>query len=374
MSVDLDLSHGAIHNSVILSMNAASQSQHKALFDRARHLTRVRRLAYLLGALLASAVVVGAVVGHSRATAKGPAPADPSLIKAAAATVSRANGPPTAILEGGNGIYALRAREVPHLLVPCRPDKCHVLEDFTWAPSGRLVALAVTSASIVTGYEGIHVIDLATGRDRRIEKSVEFVAGLAWSRDGSKLAYVAGDEMSGTKELRVISADGSSYAKRVSVFSGSLPSSPTWSPDGRRIAYAAWHGRHSNVYITNLADPRQFRGLPGVGAAPAWSPDGGRIAIRSCGGIRLFTPEGRDVTPLAGAHFLRVFPRPSSCHSIGVLGRPTWSPDGTKIAITTRFGRVFVVPASGGPARRLSGENVGGATGEARLVWRPRAG
>jgi TolB protein len=245
-----------------------------------------------------------------------------------------------------------------------------VLEDFTWAPSGRLVALAVTSVSTVTGYEGIHVIELATGRDRRIEKRVEFVAGLAWSRDGSKIAYVAGDKISGARELRVISADGSSYAKRVKIFSGSVPSSPTWSPDGRRIAYAAWHGRHSNVYIANLAHPRQFGGLPGVGAAPAWSPDGSRIAIRGCGGVRLFTPEGRDVTPLAGAHFLRVFPRPSSCHSIGVLGRPAWSPDGTKLAITTPSGGMFVVPASGGPTRRLSRENVAGA----RLVWRPRVG
>jgi WD40 repeat protein len=350
-------------------MNAASQSQHKALFDRARHLTRVRRVAYLFGALLVSAVVVEAVVGHSRATAKGPAPADPNLIKAAAATVARANGPPTAILKGRHGIYALGARGAPHLLVPCRPEKCQVLEDFTWSPSGRLVALAVTSVSTVTGYEGIHVIDLATGRDRRIEKSVELVAGLAWSRDGSKLAYVAGNETSGTKELRVISADGSSYSKRVSVFSGSVPSSPTWSPDGQRIAYAAWHQRHSNVYFANLAHPRRSGFLPGVGAAPAWSPDGSRIAIRGCGGIRLFTPEGRDVTPLAGAHFLRVFPLPSSCHSIGALGRPSWSPDGTKIAITTRSGGVFVVPASGGPARRLSSENV-----EARLVWRPRVG
>jgi Tol biopolymer transport system component len=356
-------------------MDAASQSQHKALFDRARHLTRVRRLAYLLGALLASAVVVVAVAGHSRARAQGPAPADPGLIRAAAATVARANGPPTAILEGNDGIYAPRAREAPRLLVPCGPDKCHVLEDFTWAPSGRLVALAVTSVRTVTGYEGIHVIDLATGRDRTIEKSVESVAGLAWSRDGTKLAYVAKDEMSGAKELRFIRADGSSYAKRVRVNPGSVPSSPTWSPDGRRIAFAAWHERHSNVYITNLARPGRFTGLPGVSAAPAWSPDGSRIAVRGCGGIRLFTPEGRDVTPLAGAHFLRVFPRPNwPCHSIGVRGRPTWSPDGTKIAITTGSRGVFVVPARGGPTRRLSGENVGGATGEARLVWRPRVG
>jgi DNA-binding beta-propeller fold protein YncE len=327
------------------------------LFDRARRLTRLRRLAYAAAAILAAAVVASAILVHHSARPDGLLPPDPDLIKAAAAPANPRNGPPTAFLEGG--VSAIRPDGTTNVIVPCR--RCHVREDFTWAPSGRLVAVATTSILTNTGYEGIHVIDLRTGRDRTIVGGVNFVRGLAWSPDGSRLAYVVDADPPRAKELRVTRADGSTFAQRVDIGPGT-PSSPTWSPDGRRLAYGLWSNGHSAVYVKTLGGSRPVLVAP-RGSSPAWSPHGSKIAIRGCGGIKLITPSGKDVTPRS---------RADPCPSIGRPASPVWSPDGTMIAITSRRLGVFVVSARGGPARLLTLLEVRGDAGDARLSWRPR--
>jgi TolB protein len=325
--------------------------------------------------ILVVAAVTGGVLVHRGSAQKGLLAPNPDLIKAAAAPAVVRNGLPS-ILES-DGIFSVRRDGSTSPIVMC--STCHVLEDFTWSPSGRFLAYADTSIEVSTGDEGINIVDLRTHRRLKILRGVAFVHGLAWSRDGSKLAYAV-DSDTGGSELRVIKADGSGQAVTVNT-PWATPSSPTWSPDGQWLAYDVQHGGHSNVYLANLADPHQGRGLPGVGAAPAWSPDGSRIAVRGCGGIILFTPAGKNVTPARGARAVleKSFPKPPGgafpqpCHSIGILGKPAWSPDGKQIAITTKRDGVYVVSAAGGPTRRLTYENTTGAGGWARLAWRPRS-
>jgi tricorn protease len=69
---------------------------------------------------------------------------------------------------------------------------------------------------------------------------------------------------------------------------------PSWSPDGKRLAY--WT-RGSHLYIVN-ADGRQRRRLT-RGIDPVWSPDGRWIAFvedspRRCFQIFVIRPNGRD--------------------------------------------------------------------------------
>ena len=78
--------------------------------------------------------------------------------------------------------------------------------------------------------------------------------------------------------------------------------------------------------------------LASDGTAPDWSPDGTAIAYRAgCGGAKLVTPQGRDVTPVRGA---------SPCRAIGVQGTPIWSPDAEWLAISNRSG-VYLVNRDG---------------------------
>jgi Tol biopolymer transport system component len=210
-----------------------------------------------------------------------------------------------------------------------------------------------------------------------------------WSPNGEKLAVESDNS---PLALYVVSADGSDL-RRVAVLPGSLgfpgvpifAGKPVWSPNSQEIAFV----RGSDIYVArdNGAGLRRLT----QGEYPAWSPDGERIA------------------------FLDFRPRRSTCESIYAIftvaandsdrrrltpealyaGPPVWSPDGKLIAYpadydsggktqcrrekargglpplevgypVTFYERLYVVPAAGGPPRRLTDAAPG-----PDLVWEP---
>ena len=122
-------------------------------------------------------------------------------------------------------------------------------------------------------------------------------------------------------------------------------SQPTWSPDGRRIAFV----RLGEIWVAG-ADGRNARRLTRMRepvAFPAWSPDGRTIAFA---GVRnVYT------VPAAGGAVKRL------THSRKpwlVRTTPSYSPDGRTIAITASTDAfnsdVFLMRADGGSLRRLT--------------------
>ena len=128
---------------------------------------------------------------------------------------------------------------------------------------------------------------------------------------------------------------------------------PTWSPDGKQIAFAA-AGRQKvdfDIYVMD-ADGGNIRPLTDDRATdsdPAWSPDGKQIAFRSGrvgGGIYVMDANGRNVRRLT------IFQDDQG---------PTWSPDGRRIAfISLRdpVPKVYVMDADGRNQRRLTHDHV----------------
>ena len=59
--------------------------------------------------------------------------------------------------------------------------------------------------------------------------------------------------------------------------------SPTWSPDGSRIAFDSERDGNLEVYVMNADGTGQTRltDNPAADGVPAWSPDGSRIAFMS---------------------------------------------------------------------------------------------
>ena len=94
-----------------------------------------------------------------------------------------------------------------------------------------------------------------------------------------------------------------------------------------------------------------FTAFPGVATSPAFSPDGSRIAFAWAGDPALGT-KGFDlyVKALGSETLLRLTQHPSESIS------PAWSPDGTQVAFHRLAGAdtgIYVVPALGGPERKL---------------------
>jgi TolB protein len=127
-----------------------------------------------------------------------------------------------------------------------------------------------------------------------------------------------------------------------------IDSYPTWSPDGRSIAFTGNLGR-TVIDVINVDGSARRRLTPRSGdeALPAWSPDGRRIAFdnNTTGKVELMNVDGRRRSLTRRASSL-----------------PTWSPDGQNIAFVSGNGRslaltsgdIYVINVDGSGERRLA--------------------
>ena len=93
----------------------------------------------------------------------------------------------------------------------------------------------------------------------------------------TRIAYVV---KRGTKfELQIADADGAGEETALASFEPII--SPSWSPDGRRLAYVSFEAKKPVVYVHSLLDGKRHvaANFKGSNSAPAWAPDGSRLAV-----------------------------------------------------------------------------------------------
>ncbi len=143
----------------------------------------------------------------------------------------------------------------------------------------------------------------------------------AWSPDGTKIAFVS-NRNGGFVQIHVMDADGKNPIR---LTDGLWETHPEWSPDGQQIAFTSWRDDWNyDIYVigANRQGLKRVTHDLAYKARPSFSPDGGRIAYMSLhGGFFHIYVVGADGTN-----------RKRITHNEEHHGDPAWSPDGQTIA------------------------------------------
>jgi len=191
----------------------------------------------------------------------------------------------------------------------------------------------------------------------------------AWSPDGKKVAFARWRDPRG---IYVIDEDGSNETL---LFGWNQAKAPAWSPDGSHIAFTRQYGgreedverRRWGFQWTLPAHPWWKLGLVRVedryftdllcydhSFSPTWSPNGKVIAYDSDYGLHLTATDGS----IGG----QSFDRSRDALSTDVRDTsPAWSPDGTRIAFMFKqhdHWEIYVMNADGSNRLRLTHEEL----------------
>ncbi len=148
----------------------------------------------------------------------------------------------------------------------------------SWSPDGSKLAVTLSK----DGNPEIYVISASDGKVlSRLTTNKAIDTSPAWSPDGGEIAFVSDRE--GNPQIFVVSAAGGA-AKRVS-FNGSYNTTPTWSPakGARVLAYTTRDGGRYDIVTLDLATKKMARITQGEGnnEEPSFSPNGRAIAFAS---------------------------------------------------------------------------------------------
>lgn len=203
----------------------------------------------------------------------------------------------------------------------------------------------IVAATVSGSVSGLR--DIAHAISDSVYEKVTGIRGIF----GTKMLYVQDLRKPSSSRFRLVYADVDGARPKTLLSSSEPILSPTWSPDGKRIAYVSFETSRPAIYIMDLATGRktQMTNFKGLNGAPSFSPDGTRLAM-------VLSKDGSPdiyVLDIATRRLTRV----TSDQYIDT--EPNWSNDGRSVIFTSNRGgspQIYQVNIQSGRPERLTFE------------------
>jgi len=149
----------------------------------------------------------------------------------------------------------------------------------------------------------------------------------------TRIAYVTAQGAGDKRQFALHVADADGHNSHQILSSDDPIMSPSWSPDGGKLAYVSFETGNSAIYVQNLATGQrvQLTDFKGINGAPVWSPDGRRLAMS-------LSKDGQPeiyIMDIATRKLTRI------TRNGAIDTEPAWAPDGRSL--------IFTSDRSGGP-------------------------
>jgi len=243
-----------------------------------------------------------------------------------------------------------------------------------WSPDGQLL---VMSRFNIYRCAEIYVMDARLRDLRRLTNNEFCDTSPSWSPDGRWIAFASDRKGSNPQVKKRVQHDYNVYVMRATgakmrrlTFDPRNESCPDWSPDGRWIAFHAGWGRRADIYVMRAdgTDRHRLTRAPGADFCPSWSPDGRLIAFTS-------RRHEEEVGDAAEIYVMRSNGRRETRLTRNGVEDidPVWSPDGALLlfARETHHPRdvdLHLIRPDGSHERALTSNTAI----DGRYAWRPR--